>query len=107
MYRRLSHTEHTSQIVKWLKDTKLKADVCFEKMQSFSKTLQNASRNEPENIYDVVHKKGYTQKTAAAIFLDKENPLDDGLVGCIFRVIKLFVLIKRFRLQVLLNEKLF
>ncbi len=43
-------------------------------------------------------KKGCTQK---------ENPLDDGLVGCIFRVIKLFVLIKRFRLQVLLNEKLF
>ena len=55
-------------------------------------------------------KKGCTQKgTAAAIILHKENPLDDGLVGIFFRVIKLFlfVLIKRFRLQVLLNEKLF
>ena len=57
---------------------------------------------------DFKHKEGlHARKTAAAIILHKENPLDDGLVGCIFRVIKLFVLIKRFCLQVLLNEKLF
>ena len=41
MYRRLSHTEHTSQIVKKLKDIKRNQEVCFKKIERFSYKIQN------------------------------------------------------------------